>query len=216
MVVEILLAADELLAVARCQEEAAALLVAEQRDRKDRKPARLLEPPQLSCRNVQLVEAVGHVCVILEHTCVLRLARAPAAEKPPFRGRERAEEELRESTSSFEIVGSIAASARLRKRGQRKPVPRCDRLVVAERLRPQLTLVEEPCTGLGIELSTNDEATVLERLQELPRNVVGFGPRVRQPLDAVGVGVLRRGEAAFGQPQLAQHVVESLFGDLPV
>src|SRR5258705_8404101 len=216
MVVEVLLAADELLAVARRQEEAAALLVAEQRDGKNRAPARLLEPLQLSCRNVQLVETVRHVCVVLEHACVLRLAGAPAAEEPPIRGRELTEEELCESASSFEIVTSFEATARLRQRGQRKSVPRSDRLVVAEWLRPQLALREEPCTGLGIELAANDEATMLERLQELARNVVCFGPRVRQSLDAVRVGVLCRREAAFGQPQLAQHVVEGLFRYLPV
>ena len=57
---------------------------------------------------------------------------------------------------------------------------------------------------------------MLEGLQELVRNVVVLRPRVRQALDAVGVGVLRRGEAACGQPQLPQHVVERLDGDLAV
>src|SRR5712691_6040349 len=80
IVVEVLLAADELLAVAWREEEAAAFVVAEQRDRKDREPARLLEPAQLARCDMELVEAVGHVRIVLEHACVLRLACAPAPE----------------------------------------------------------------------------------------------------------------------------------------
>ena len=113
---------------------------------------------------MQLVEAVGHVRVVLEHARVLCLAGAPAAEQAPFGSGERPEEELRKSTRSFEIVGSFEAAARLCERRQRKPVPRSDRLVVAERLPPQLTLLEEPRPGLAIEVAANDEATVLERL----------------------------------------------------
>ena len=129
---------------------------------------------------------------------MLGLSRAPAAEEPAFRGRERAEEELSESTSNFEIVDPVESTARLGERGQRKAVPRSDRLVIAERLRSQLTLLEEPRTGLGIELAANDEPTVLEGLQKVAGNVVGFGPCVRQSLDAVRVGILRRGKAASG------------------
>ena len=54
MVVELLLARDELLAVGGRQEEAAALVVAEQLDREPREPPRLLEPAQLAGRDVQL------------------------------------------------------------------------------------------------------------------------------------------------------------------
>ena len=43
-----LLATDELLAVTRRQEEAAALVVAEQRDSEDCEATRLFEPAQLS------------------------------------------------------------------------------------------------------------------------------------------------------------------------
>ncbi len=41
-------------------------------------------------------------------------------------------------------------------------------------------------------------------------------PCVGEALDSVGVGVLRGGEAALGQQQLAQHVVERLLDDLAV
>jgi hypothetical protein len=42
------------------------------------------------------------------------------------------------------------------------------------------------------------------------------GPGVREALNAVGVRVLRRGEAALGQTQVAQHVLERLLGDFAV
>ena len=57
---------------------------------------------------------------------------------------------------------------------------------------------------------------MLERLQQLMRDVVVLGPRVRQPLDAVRVRVLRGGEAAVGQAQLAQQVVRGLLDDLAI
>ena len=57
---------------------------------------------------------------------------------------------------------------------------------------------------------------MLERLQQLRRRALLRRPRVRQPLDAVGVGVLRRGEAAARQAQLAHHVVERLLRHVAV
>src|SRR2546423_14715453 len=54
MVVELLLAAHELLAVRGRVEEAAALVVAEQRDGEQRQASRLVEPTRLSGRDVQL------------------------------------------------------------------------------------------------------------------------------------------------------------------
>ena len=48
MVVEFLLACDELLSVGRREEEAAALLVGEELDGEQGEPARLLEPTQLA------------------------------------------------------------------------------------------------------------------------------------------------------------------------
>ena len=54
---------------------------------------------------------------------------------------------------------------------------------------------------------------MLERLQQLRRHALLLRPGEREALDAVRVGVLRRGEAALGQPQLAHHVVERLLDD---
>ena len=149
---------------------------------------------------MQLVKAVGHVRVVLEHAGVLRFARAPAAEQASLRVRERAEKERRERTGGFEVVGSFESASGLGQGCQRKPVPRRDRLVVTERLRPQLALFEESCASVTIEVAANDEAPVLERLQELVWNVVVLRPRVRQAFYTVGVCILRRGEAALGQP----------------
>jgi hypothetical protein len=63
---------------------------------------------------------------------------------------------------------------------------------------------------------------VLERLEPLRVRIAEdrlellLGPAEGEPLDAVGVGVLRGRQAPFGQAQLAQHVVERLGGDAPV
>ena len=52
--------------------------------------------------------------------------------------------------------------------------------------------------------------------RKLVRHVAVALPREREPLDAVGVGVLRRGEPAAVERELAQHVVDGLLGDLAV
>ncbi len=61
---------------------------------------------------------------------------------------------------------------------------------------------------------------MLERLDQLRcdadgRSLLGR-PRVRQPLDAVRVGILRRREAAVRERQLPQHVVDRLLDHLAV
>jgi hypothetical protein len=57
---------------------------------------------------------------------------------------------------------------------------------------------------------------VLERAQQLGRRPLLLGPRERETLDALGVRILSRGEAARGQAQLAKQVVERLLGDASV
>ena len=54
---------------------------------------------------------------------------------------------------------------RFGERGERKPVPRRDHLVVAERLRSLRTTLEQLGARLLVELAADDEAAVLERLQ---------------------------------------------------
>ena len=74
----------------------------------------------------------------------------------------------------------------------------------------------QPLARLLVELAAQDEAAVLERLQQFLRRAFARRPRERQPLDTVGVGVLRRGEAAALERELAQHVVDRQVGDPPV
>ena len=66
VVVEILRARDERLAVGGREEEAAALVVGEELDGESREASRLLEPAQLARRDVQLVEPVRDVRVVVE------------------------------------------------------------------------------------------------------------------------------------------------------
>jgi hypothetical protein len=57
---------------------------------------------------------------------------------------------------------------------------------------------------------------VLEGLQQLGRNALVRGPRVRQPLDSVCIGVLGGGEPAFGQRKIAEQVLARVRGHAPV
>ena len=76
--------------------------------------------------------------------------------------------------------------------------------------------LEQPRAQLLVQLAAEHEAPVLERLEQLLGRALPRRPRVGQPLDALGVGVLRRGEAAVGQAQVAQHVLDGLLGHLAV
>ena len=69
---------------------------------------------------------------------------------------------------------------------------------------------------LGIELAADDRASVLERLEQLRGHALFLRPRVRQSLDAVRVGVLRRRERAVRQQQVAEHVLDRLLDHLAV
>src|SRR4051812_31437622 len=101
MVVEILLAADEPLAVDRRQEETAAFVVAEELDAQQHKPPRLLQPTQLPRRDVQLVETVCDVGVVVEHPAVSSLPTPPRAVEPAL-VRERTEHERGAATRCVE------------------------------------------------------------------------------------------------------------------
>src|SRR6202043_3347774 len=92
-------------------EEAAVLLVVEELDREPGKPVRLLEPAQLAGRGVQLEQAVGGVCVILEVAAALRDTVAPGAVKPPVAGRKRAEQERAERPARRDPVGAVEHAA---------------------------------------------------------------------------------------------------------
>src|SRR3954463_6726853 len=165
MVVEVLLAADQPLAVDRRQEETAALVVAEELHRQQREPPRLLQPAQLPRRDVELVETMCDVGVVVEHPTVSRLATPPRAVEPAF-GRERPEHELGTRARCVDEVAALQATAGLRQRRNGQPVPRGAPLVVAQRLRSLVALGEEPRTRLLVELAAKHEAPVLERLEQ--------------------------------------------------
>ena len=96
MVVELLRPRDEALAVDGREEEAAVLVVGEELDREPREPVRLLEPPQLAGRDVQLEQAVRDVRVVVEVAGAARAPVAAAAAQPAVLVGERAEQERAE------------------------------------------------------------------------------------------------------------------------
>ena len=164
MVVELLLAVDEPLAVGGRVEEAAVFRVAEQLHGQQRQPARFLEPAELARRDVQLVQTVGHVCVVLEHARVLGLTRTPRPEETTFGGGERPQDELCERPRRIEQIWTVEPTACFRECGKSESVPRGDRLVVAQWLRPPPALSEQAGARVGVDLASEDETTVLERV----------------------------------------------------
>src|SRR5205814_1924296 len=158
---------------------------------------RLTEPAPVAGRAMELVEPVGDVGVVLEVAGVARPARPPAAVEAAVRARERPEQELRDLAARIDQLRTVETAARLRERRQRQPVPGRDRLVVAERLGPLLAHVEEPALELLVQPAPQDRAAVLERLEQLAGDALVGRPGEGQALDALRVGVLRRGEAAL-------------------
>src|SRR4051812_836424 len=207
MIVELLLARDELLTVTRRLEEAAALFVGEEVDRERREAMRLAQPARIARCDVQLQQAVGDIGVVLEVTRALRDAVAPRAMQAAVGRREWAEQELAETNGGLDTAG-------LRERGEHQPIPRRDRLVVAQRFLALLAQVEEALPCLLVELAAQHEAPVLERLEELLGRALPGRPGERQAFDAVRVGVLRGSEAAALERELAQDVVDRRVGDL--
>jgi len=130
--------------------------------------------------------------------------------------RERPEQKLGQFACGQQEVGAVEPVARLRERGERQPVPGRDRLVVAERLRPPRAELEQPLPELLVQGAAQDRAAVLEWPQELGRDSLVGRPGEGQALDPVGVGILGGGEAAVGEPQLPQQIVERRLGDLAV
>ena len=151
VVVELLRPRHEALAVGRGEKEAAVLLVGEELDRESREPVRLVEPASLSGRDVELEEPVRHVRVVVEIAGSARAAIAVAAPKPALVVGERAEQELPQRSSGVDPVGPLEAAPGFGEGGERKPVPRRDRLVVTERFRALLSDLEEACAQILLE-----------------------------------------------------------------
>ena len=174
-----------------------------------REPVRLEQPARVAARDVQLHQPVCDVGVVLEVTRSLRDAVPPGAVQPAVRCRQIAEEKAGQ-------LGCRLDAPSLGERREHQAVPGGDRLVVAERLRPLLAQRVQPLARVLVELAAQNEAAVLERLQQFLRRAFARRPRERQPLDTFGVGVLRRGEPAALERELAQHVVDRQVGDPPV
>src|SRR2546423_15699868 len=113
MVADLLLGCQEPLRVSLQEVEAAALLVGEELDREAGQPVRLLEPAQLSGRDMELVEPVRDVGVVLEVPGNARPAGTPAAKETSVVTRERAEQEVREPPRCVEPGVPPDATTRL-------------------------------------------------------------------------------------------------------
>ena len=133
-------------------------------------------------------------------------------------------------------VGPPAEARALGERRQRHAVPARERLVVERRLRARGARLEQlradarEAGALGVVLGRRDQrehrrALEVALLGHAPGALGELGvlgrehgaqlrrrPRERRALDAVGVGVLRRGEAAVLERELAQQVVEDALG----
>ena len=188
---------DELLAVGRGEEEAAALVVAEELDREQCEPPRLLEPAQLAGRDVQLVEPVRDVGVVVEEAGTARLPVAPGcgrAARPAEIGPSRNSPSARPpSTQSVRSSRRARLGQRRRARGRSRRRSPCRRGPAAGGCA---RISSSRARVAGSSSPRRIEAAVLERLEQLLGRALAARPRVRQPLDAVGVRVLRRGEAA--------------------
>ena len=57
---------------------------------------------------------------------------------------------------------------------------------------------------------------MLERLEQLRGHALFRRPGVREPLDAVGIGVLGGCERTVGQQKVAAHVLDGLFDHVPI
>ena len=123
VVVELLLAVDELLAVGRRVEEAAVLLVGEELRRKDGEPSRLSQPTQVAGRDMQLAEPVRHIRVVLEEPSRVRTAVAPCPKQPAVVVRQRAEQELTERNGRCEEIVALEPSRGFGERRERQSVP---------------------------------------------------------------------------------------------
>src|SRR6186997_1496490 len=168
-VLKILRPWDACVPVRRREEESSLFLVGEELDGEQDEPPCFEEPVELPGGDVELEEAVCDVRVVVEEPEAARPAVSDRAVQSSVVRRQRAEQERPEPPRGIEPIGSLEAVPRLGERGEREPVPRRERLVVAERLRTGVPLDEQSPAEIGIEGTPHDEATVLERLERLAR-----------------------------------------------
>ena len=131
MVVEVLLATHEPLAVRGRQEEPPTLVVRKQLDGEESEPPRVLQPTQLARGYVELVQPVRDVRVVVEHARVTRLTCPPRPAEASVVRRQPVEQELRAGPRRRDEVVTFEAASRLGKGRDGQAVPRGHGLVVA-------------------------------------------------------------------------------------
>ena len=208
VVVEVLLPRDEPLAVARARGRSRR---ARRRRRARPRAARAGAPPRASAARPSRRAARagrarrsrsrrGSPVPLVRPSRQVRCSRPSASESGPSRNSPRPARRVDQSgRSSRRPASASAASAS----------PFQEAIALSSRAASAAArALEQPRPHLLVELAAEDRAAVLERLEQLGRRALLLGPGERQALDALGVGVLRRGEAALRQQQLAQHVLE--------
>src|SRR5262249_27981283 len=159
-------------------------VVGKELDGEERETARLVQPARIAGRDVKLVEAVRDVCVVLEVARPFCDAVTPGSMES-LAVRKRTKQELRERSRRVEPLRALEHPARLGERGEHQAVPGSDRLVVTERPRPFVSLLQQRDTFLFGEEAADDESTVLERLQQVGARDLVRSPGERESFDAV-------------------------------
>ena len=157
----------------------------------------------------------------------------PGAQQATLGVAQIAQHERRAVDRRLHVVGSPERGAGLGQRGDHQRVPRGQALVVQAGADPVRAGLEQPAANLVERLrgwlgpSPLQDQGVLERsrAEVLERGggqvraegiaQLGLAPHVELALDALGVGVERRAEAALGTAHLAQRPVERLAANPP-
>ena len=182
----------------------------------------------------QREQALRHVGVVLQDPGVAPGATVDGGpEQAPVHGVQGAQQ-VGADRRGLHQVGAVQQRPRLGQRGDGQPVPGGDHLVVAGRLRPGGAHLAQPVADprvplrvVGLEQPLQRAGPVLEGACDRDLELLGGpgpvlvaqrvgqlrpGPGVGEPLDAVGVRVQRRGEAALLGAQVSQQEVGGLQG----
>ena len=182
MVVELLAARHEPVALGRVDVEAAAVGIGEELDEQPGQPTRLLEPAQVPGRPRQLDEAVGDVCVVLEVARNPGVAGPVGTKQPAALVRERAEQELGDLDGGVDVVRrapsrepawASAASA--------SPFHAASALSSRSGCGRRSRVLRGAGPRLLGNLAAEHEAVVLERAQPLRMRLAERRPRSPRP-----------------------------------
>ena len=197
------------------------LVVGEELDSEEREPPRLEQPAELARRDVELDAARARRSRSRRgsrsRSCVRRGSSA-AGVRPPRRagrgGTRRAAEPRRASPRARAGSRPRRAPPARGRSTRRAPCRRGTAAAACRARRGRRSrssgsssprTMKRPCSNSSSSSRGESDGRCLLRR-----------PRVRQPLDAVGVGVVRGRERAVRQRELAQHVPERLLDDLAV